>query len=333
VSRDYNDIEDLIGKYFANEASPEERAWVDGWRSKSESNQKYFDQYKIIFSKAGSTTSGQRFDTDAAWNKVRGKLKERGPAKVVAMRGDSRISKAFLRLAASIVFLITAGFFTYRLLFPERDKVEVATVNTIVNDTLPDGTSITINKKSRLTYAFNPNKKAHVVKLRGEAYFTISQKKNKTFIVDAGGVLIRDIGTAFNVKAYPGRDTVEVYVESGEVILYSEENEGIHLKAGMKGLYRKSTKSYWIDQPEANIAVYKTRIFVFGDESLENVVKSINDVYEKRIVLAENLNACRLTVTFNDEDIDEIANVIAETLGLKIRESGNEIILEGKGCE
>jgi hypothetical protein len=38
-------------------------------------------------------------------------------------------------------------------------------------------------------------------------------------------------------------------------------------------------------------------------------------------------------VSFNNEDIDEIASVMAETLGLTIKKSGNEIRLEGSGCE
>jgi hypothetical protein len=62
-------------------------------------------------------------------------------------------------------------------------------------------------------------------------------------------------------------------------------------------------------------------------------VNDLNNVYEKKIILPEHLNKCRLTVDFANEDIDEIANVIAETLGLTIRKTDKEIFLEGSRCE
>ena len=334
MKNSYNDIEELIGKYLAGEASREEGARVEAWRNESSANQKYFEQYQTIFNKAATIKTHQQFDTDAAWNSIQGKLlQKRSSANVVKMRGDAWISKHFLRIAASLVFIIAVGFFTYRLIFPERGQIQVASTNTIVTDTLPDGSNIVLNKQSKITYAFNSRKKEHIVKIQGEAHFTINSKKDKTFIVDAGGILIRDIGTSFNVKAYPESDSVEVFVEEGEVIFYSNEDDGVSLKAGMKGVYNKATRTFKIDQPQPNIVSYKTRLFEFADAELSSVIETLNDVYDEKIVMADNLKNCRLTVTFNNEDIEEIANVIAETLALKVIRTDGQIKLEGEGCE
>jgi hypothetical protein len=48
--------------------------------------------------------------------------------------------------------------------------------------------------------------------------------------------------------------------------------------------------------------------------------------------MGDHLTSCRLTVTFEDETIDEIADVIAETLGLTVSKSANAIILKGPAC-
>jgi hypothetical protein len=40
-----------------------------------------------------------------------------------------------------------------------------------------------------------------------------------------------------------------------------------------------------------------------------------------------------LNVTFKGESIESIAEIIAETLNLKMTLSGKEILLEGSGCE
>jgi transmembrane sensor len=333
VNKNYDDIDDLIAKYFSGEASSEESAVVEAWRNENPTNQKQFDQYKTILLKASENRSDHKFDTDAAWNKLKSKIQVNTPARVVRMRPEVAISKAFLRLAASIVILITVGFFTYRLFFPERDRLEIASERTVVRDTLPDGTNIVVNKRSRVQYSFNSRRREHRVKLAGEAFFTINSKKNKKFIVDAGGVIIRDIGTSFNVKAYPDSDTVEVYVQQGEVIIERDDEDPIHLTADNKVVYLRGTNVFLVGEPQPNAVAYTSRIFDFSNESLENVIGYLNQVYEKKIIISDSLKTCRLTVSFNNEGIDEIAGIIAETLGLTVQQSENQIKLEGKGCE
>jgi ferric-dicitrate binding protein FerR (iron transport regulator) len=171
-----------------------------------------------------------------------------------------------------------------------------------------------------------------VVKLKGEAYFNIHHEDDKKFIVEAEGLYIRDIGTAFNVTAYPESNTVEVVVVEGEVEFFTDDNPGIRLTANGKGVYNKNTKTFSIEQPENNVLAYKTRFFSFSDADLGSVVESLNSVYDKKIIVSEPLKACRLTVSFNDEEIGEIGAVIAETLNLRITETETEIVLEGEGC-
>jgi ferric-dicitrate binding protein FerR (iron transport regulator) len=88
-----------------------------------------------------------------------------------------------------------------------------------------------------------------------------------------------------------------------------------------------------IDAPEKNVLAYKTKFFSFSNADLGSVVEALNDVYDKKIVISDNLKACTLTVSFNNEDISEIALIISETLGLEVKESDQQILLEGEGCE
>jgi transmembrane sensor len=105
------------------------------------------------------------------------------------------------------------------------------------------------------------------------------------------------------------------------------------LSANGKGIYNKTTKKFTIEQPEENVLAYKTKFFSFSNTDLRSAVDALNSVYDKKIVLSENLYNCRLTVSFNQEDIDEIAAVMAETLGLTLNNSPGEIKLEGQGCD
>jgi transmembrane sensor len=323
-------IDELISKYLAGEASPSEVDQVKSWLAEDEANQKYLQQLELIFTQTSSIKEWQAFDADAAWRKMRQKLKT-PEAKTIPLQPSRPFN--FLKIAASIVIVFGFGFFVYRMLDQTTQTIEVVSDRKTVGDTLPDGSDVFLNRKTKIDYAFNKKENTHKVKLEGEAYFHIKHEDDKEFLVEAGDIFIRDIGTSFNVTAYPDSNTVEVVVEEGEVHFYSDENPGIYLKKGGKGVYNKVDKTFTIDQPENNVLAYKTKFFSFSNARLVDVVSALNEVYDKKIVLSKNLRNCQLTVSFNNEEISEIAQVISETLGLKATERSNDILLEGQGCE
>lgn len=327
-------IDELIGKYLAGEAGSEEIAFIESWANENERNRKYFDQFKTIFQKASEVTDFQSYDTDAAWVKMKQSLRA-SQGKSVTLPPPSTNSFQFnWRIAAAIVMALGVGLYLYRISRQEVVTPVMVKSNTItVTDTLPDGSGVVLNKQSQLTYAFDQKKKVHKVGLRGEAYFNIRHDSTKTFIVDIDGVMIKDIGTSFNVKAYPESNTIEVVVESGEVMFFTDTDSGVYLRANGKGVYDKTTKTFTIDQPEENVMAYKTRVFTFSDSDLASVIEALNEVYDKEIIVSDKIRNCHITVSFNNENQDEIVAIISETLGLSVREVNGKVMLEGAGCE
>jgi transmembrane sensor len=326
-------IDQLISKFLAGEASPEEALQVKVWADESEGNRKYLQQFETIFERAASMKEWQRFDVDAAWHKMKSRVPESDP-KIISMH-KPRDTFFFLKIAAGIIAILGAGFFAYKLSFngTSLKPVAVTTSHETLNDTLPDGSKVFLNKETKLDYSFDKKESVHRVKLQGEAYFHIKHEDDKKFLVEANGIYVRDIGTAFNVTAYPESNTVEVVVETGEVHFFTDENPGIYLKAGGKGIYNKKDKTFAIDEPEGNVLAYKTKFFSFSNAELGSVVEALNEVYDKKIIIGEHLKSCPLTVSFNNEEISEIALIISETLGLKVKEDDRGILLEGEGCE
>lgn len=331
-----DNIDELIGKYLAGEAAADDAAWLESWLARDTANRRYFEQFRTIFDRAATVKEWQQFDTDAAWIKLRTTLKTSAktvPITTTSPNGRTTFGLVW-RIAASIIVVLGVGFFVYQLNQPaEVGAIEVVADKAIVKDTLPDGSDVFLNKETKVAYAYDKKSKVHEVKLKGEAYFNIHHNGDEKFIIDATGVFIRDIGTSFNVRAYPEANTVEVMVEEGEVVLYTVENPGIYLHAGGKGVYNKKTKSFTIEDPEPNTLSYKTKFFTFSGQDLQTVVTTLNKVYDKKIVIDDALKQCPLTVSFNDESIREIAQVIAETLGLAVTETDRQIILKGEGCK
>jgi len=326
----FNDMDELIGKVLAGEATAQERAQVDGWIKQSEANQKYVEQLKLIFDRAASEEILPEFDTEAAWTKVKGKLES---GKVAELKPRSEEKAMWLRIAAGIAIVMGVVYFINNPIAPPP-PLAIASTDSTRQDTLPDGSTTFLNKQSQLSYTYSAKEKSRKVVLTGEAYFTVKHDEEKPFVIEADEVLVRDIGTEFNLKAYPDKDTIEIIVTEGEVQFYTKDDPGLILKAGEKAIYSKSGKQFYrIERLDTNALAYKTKVFSFNNTELLSVVTLLNEIYNSKIKLAnENLFGCRLTANFKEDNALIIAEVIAETMGLTLTQNGNEIILDGAGC-
>ena len=84
--------------------------------------------------------------------------------------------------------------------------------------TLADGTRVTLNSDSKLTYPSSFGSGDRRVKLEGEGYFEVSHTaENSRFIVAAKNQEIQVLGTKFNVKAYPSEANEYTTLAEGSV--------------------------------------------------------------------------------------------------------------------
>jgi ferric-dicitrate binding protein FerR (iron transport regulator) len=80
---------------------------------------------------------------------------------------------------------------------------------------LSDGTRVLLNVASTLEVSRNFGSQNRVVRLRGEAVFTVNHANAQPFVVDAVGTRSTVLGTSFAVRAYDAN--VRVAVQSGKV--------------------------------------------------------------------------------------------------------------------
>ena len=163
-----------------------------------------------------------------------------------------------------LILALGVGFFVIRTFqSAEPGPVVVLSKTETVADTLPDGSDVVLNKQTQLAYKFDQKKKVHTVKLKGEAYFNIQHDSTKTFIVDIDGVMIKDIGTSFNVKAYPESNTVEVVVESGEVMFYTEQRFRCLSASQRQGYLQQNNKDVYNRSAGRECASLQDQVFYF----------------------------------------------------------------------
>jgi transmembrane sensor len=85
--------------------------------------------------------------------------------------------------------------------------------------TLEDGSVLELNADSLVRVHYSPETR-RVQLVRGEAHFTVAKNPRRPFIVHAGAVAVRAVGTAFNVRL--GESNVEVLVTEGRVKVRSQ---------------------------------------------------------------------------------------------------------------
>lgn len=144
---------------------------------------------------------------------------------------------AGLSFAAIIIVIIMVWQNGQTAQVSPQNLSEISTRNgsrTRIN--LPDGSVVWLNAGSKLVYDKNFNGRLREVSLSGEAYFDVAKNADKPFIIHAGKMDIKVLGTLFNVKSYPGEAHTEASLIHGsiEVMLKDRPSEKIILKPNEK---------------------------------------------------------------------------------------------------
>lgn len=131
-----------------------------------------------------------------------------------AMPPARRRRRPALALAAAAALAVAALFVWRGANAPEVARVAVAPAGDTREVALPDGSKILLNAGSEVAVAYRADARA-VELVRGEAHFTVAKDGRRPFVVRVGGVAVRAVGTAFNVRRQA--DAVEVLVTEGRV--------------------------------------------------------------------------------------------------------------------
>lgn len=321
-------IDSLLAKHLAGECTPEEEQVLRNWLDESPENEQYLSDLAWLWERAASglTPAPRAVDTDAALQKVQNKL--HGTGKVVPM---SHYRALWLRAAAVLLVAIAAVYWWQTANAPE--PVRLAAAETILTDTLTDGSVITLQQHSALTLHTKFNRRERRLRLEGEAYFEVAPDSTRPFVVEVQDVQIQVVGTAFTVDNFSDADKVVVTVTEGKVRVRKNGQE-LLLGPGEQATYDRTSAQLQRTVQEQGTPVFKNRVFQFDATPLHVVVKQLSEAYGVEISLNKTqLENCPLTARYNNLPFDRVLNLVAESFSFKIEKSGKGYILVGEGCE
>jgi ferric-dicitrate binding protein FerR (iron transport regulator) len=322
TKQDYFD--GLLMKYLLHEATEQERLIVESWMAAKQENMLYYNDFKRIWDASKEIAVFQKIDVEEAWSNFSAKVKadEVNPQ---TLQKKAVNFPSLLKAAALFVILIGVGSLLFWLSPLSQNNITVASGNNSLNVPLPDGSTVLLNKHATLSYSKRFSGATRSITLTGEGFFNVLPDKTRPFVVTAGQSTVTVVGTSFNVKY--GDTLTEIIVETG-IVQVDKEEYTLKVNPQEKAIVRKNEKPVLETNTDELYNYYRTRKFVCKATPLYKLVSVLNEAYDAKIVITNTaITNMPLTSTFNEEPLDRILQVIAQTFNIKVETQYYQIIL------
>ncbi len=170
----------------------------------------------------------------------------------------------------------------------------------------------------KLPHSFNKGNRN--VTLLGEAYFRVKKTENKSlFVVNAGDIAIKVLGTEFNVKSYPDEGTIETTLEKGKVTLEKKLDNGnkelLTLKPNQRAVFVKKEGNIFLSEISEHYS--KTKV--------DSSSKKVSGSRKEELLLSEDVETEIYTswkdgkLEFKSERFDNLLVRLERWYGVDIR--------------
>lgn len=310
-----NSMEDwILFRYLAGMADPEEVISVEKWLSEDPVNKDHFEQLREIWKYTDSFAELESVDLKGDWSAIRARIGF-DTEQTTVRRINPFNFNAFplLKIAALVVIILVPAIVLERkfhiISSPEVNWITASTQSYTRDLVLPDGTSITLNMNSEISYPETFARRKREVNLKGEAWFNVAASEAQPFFIHTGNDLVIEvIGTSFTINSNMEKGEVLVRVISGKVSFYSAGNKRNKLILGKNEMGRHDDSGFSRDRIEnVNFLSWKTGKLVFRDTPLREVAENLS-WYSGRVVSIRGkaFDSLVLTASYEGQDLIEI---------------------------
>ena len=272
-------------------------------------------------------------------------------------------STNMIRWAASIVAVLGLTWYAYDYWGNRPSELYTQTVATVVSNpkmletfnkssepmviTLPDGSSVILQPKSRISYPAQFEDSVRAVVLSGEAFFEVAKNPQQPFLVYANELITKVLGTSFTIKAFANDSQVKVIVKTGKVWVYTAKdaqrpqaieataqatlvpNQQITLLREKLALQKANISA----QMMSELPSIQTQSFEFKHTPLSEVFQMLESTYHVEIDYDQQLmSACELTASLGDEPLPEKLKLICSVIEATYEVQEGKVVIHGKAC-
>lgn len=277
-------------------------------------------------------------------------------------RGGHRSLKKWLQAAAiltGVVLVSGVAYYGWKHLQQQSRESGVAAAEKRVSVpygapremTLPDSSVVWLNAGSHIRYAGDFAQNKREVYLDGEAYFQVKQDAGHPFLVRAGNITIKVLGTEFNVRAYQDENRIETTLINGKVqvqiagrpdkkivLTRDEKLTVINQRFSLSDHHTAERKelSFQVKEvapspaivPIAEVAWLQDKL-AFHNEPFAELSKRLERRYDVHIIFSDTaLKEERLSGIFENETIQRALKILQMTTPFVYKIQGDTVYLK-----
>lgn len=198
--------------------------------------------------------------------------------------------------------------------------------------TLEDGTEVWLNADSRLRYPETFDGGERRVEVSGEAYFKVAKNAEKPFYVVSGGQEVRVYGTEFNVHAYDDEPTIFTTLVEGSISLrpVGGNKSELMLTPGKQALFNKGDASATVRKVDTEVVTsWLNGIFVFEDQSLEQIMRTLSRWYDFEYEFADQQVASTVFMGSIPRygSFGEVVEIFQKLGGIRLHQRGRKVVI------
>lgn len=237
--------------------------------------------------------------------------------------------------AGLLAAAITIGYFLPRWTSSRTPQAASVVAAAAESRRLDDGSVVDLQAGAQLEIQYTPSER-RVLLVQGEAQFQVAKNPRRPFVVEAGGVAVNAVGTAFNVLLKDRE--IEVAVMEGEVRVDPPKARlpdigSVSLRAGQKltvpfeGAW--NTRVELLCAEEAAGRFHRTPAMLdFENRPLEEVAEAFNRQNRLRLIVADpTLKTMPIVASFRADNVEGFVRMLELSEGIRAVRKGDVIEL------
>jgi transmembrane sensor len=235
-------------------------------------------------------------------------------------------------IAASVA--VVAGGFVAKVLH-DRQTLTTA-VGEFRKVPLADHSLASLNSGSHVEVSMTPRLR-RVVLREGEAWFEVAKNPEAPFIVEAGDIRVRAVGTAFSVRR---RDNgADVLVTEGTVEAWSDSGSADrrHITAGEEAFIADDAEVIKVSGTPAEVErklAWREGNIVLDNDTLAEAVAEFNRYNAQKIVIADpRLKEMRFVGQYRIDQPEQFADAVHSLLNVPTAADSNGIVIGSAGTQ
>lgn len=215
---------------------------------------------------------------------------------------------------------------------PAPQRIETA-IGEIRRVPLADGSIAAVNTATRLSVEMEPERRTIALDA-GEAWFQVAHDRARPFVVEAGDVRVRAVGTAFSVRRLDLGAQIRVTEGVVEIWRTGDDAYRRRVSAGATALVAERAAVapvIAVDGDGEQRLAWRTGQLIFNGDTLGNAAAELNRYNEIQVRIADPaLAAERFVGRFRPNEPDAFARAAAGILDARVEQRDGEIVLSRK---